>query len=147
MSESVSASTVIDGVAPAEVFAWLADPANHARSDGSEHVLEPIGPDRLTRKGQRFGMKMRWIVPYRVTNTVVEFEQDRRLAWRHFAGHRWRYELEPLDGATRVTETFDLTPVPGPLHLVYRVAFGYPDAYRDNLISSLHKLEAELTDA
>lgn len=46
-------------------------------------------------------------VPYPIENTVVEFEEDRLIAWRHFGGHRWRYELEPVDGGTKVTETFD----------------------------------------
>ena len=27
---------------------------------------------------------------------MVEFEEGRRIAWRHFAGHIWRYILEPL---------------------------------------------------
>ncbi len=47
-------------------------------------------------------------VPYRTYNEVVEFEQDRRIAWCHFGKHRWRYELERRpDGKTLVRETFD----------------------------------------
>jgi len=42
-----------------------------------------------------------------VTNTVVEFEENRRIGWRHVGGHVWRYILEPRDGATMVTEEFD----------------------------------------
>ena len=46
--------------------------------------------------------------PYRIENTVVEFEENRLIAWRHFSGHRWRWRLEPTaDGRTEVTETFD----------------------------------------
>jgi hypothetical protein len=52
-------------------------------------------------------MHMRIGLPYRVTNRVVELEPDRRIAWCHFARAIWRYELEPVDGGTRVTETFD----------------------------------------
>jgi len=38
----------------------------------------------------------------------VEFEEGRRIAWRHFGGHRWRYELTPTpEGGTEVVETFD----------------------------------------
>ena len=36
-----------------------------------------------------------------------EFEENRRIAWAHVGGHRWRYELEEVDGGTRVTESFD----------------------------------------
>ncbi len=53
-------------------------------------------------------MDMRMGVPYRIENTVVEFEENRLIAWRHFFGHRWRWLLTPLpDGRTEVTETFD----------------------------------------
>jgi uncharacterized protein YndB with AHSA1/START domain len=109
MSEQkVSASTTI--AAPADVvFAILADPRQHPRIDGSGSVQELVeGPDRLDR-GAEFHVSMKLFgVPYKITNRVVEFAPDRRIAWRHFGGHRWRYELEPLDdGTTRVTETFD----------------------------------------
>ncbi|WP_329794017.1 SRPBCC family protein [Lentzea sp. DG1S-22] len=41
-------------------------------------------------------------------NTVVEFEENRLIAWRHFNGHRWRWRLAPLgEDVTEVTETFD----------------------------------------
>ena len=46
-------------------------------------------------------------LPYWVTNRVVEFEENRLIAWRHFEPQRWRYELEPVAGGTRVTESFD----------------------------------------
>jgi hypothetical protein len=53
-------------------------------------------------------------------NTVIEFEDGRRIAWAPKpvfrgkertgqAGRVWRYELEPVDGGTRVTETWDAT--------------------------------------
>jgi Polyketide cyclase / dehydrase and lipid transport len=87
--------------APAQaVFDALADPAQHAAFDGS-------GTDRLAL-GSHFGMSMRIKVPYRTDNTVVEFDEGRRIAWCHVNRHRWRYELEPVDeGSTLVTETFD----------------------------------------
>jgi hypothetical protein len=94
---------------PGVVFAIVADPRSHARIDGSGSVQQVIdGPDRLSR-GAVFGVSMRLFgVPYSIRNRVVEFEQDRLIAWRHFGAHRWRYELEPdAAGGTVVTETFD----------------------------------------
>ena len=45
-----------------------------------------------------------------IINRVVEFEPERRIAWRHFTANRWRYELAPTaDGGTTVTETFDMS--------------------------------------
>jgi hypothetical protein len=52
-------------------------------------------------------MNMKMGVPYKMTNTVVEFEEGRRIAWQHLGGHTWRYILEPTDGGTIVTEEFD----------------------------------------
>lgn len=95
--------------APAQViFDVLADPSQHAVIDGSGSVRKARGaaPTRLAL-GSRFGMDMRIGVPYRITNTVVEFDEPYCIAWRHFGGHIWRYELEPNDEGTLVTETFD----------------------------------------
>jgi hypothetical protein len=71
------------------------------------------------RKGSVFGMHMRIGGAYEMTNTVVEYEQDRRIAWqprptnrlaaRAIGGRIWRYELEPVEGGTRVRETWDIT--------------------------------------
>lgn len=92
----------------ARIFDLIADPAMHARFDGSGTVQGVAeGPSRL-QLGSRFGMSMRIGVAYRMGNEVVEFEPDRRIAWHHLGRHRWRYELEPIDdAATLVTETFD----------------------------------------
>lgn len=94
--------------APASrIFDILADPSKHSELDGSGTVRGAVGnPPRLC-EGARFSMAMRMGLPYRVTNEVVEFEEGRRIAWRHFGGHVWRYDLEPVEGGTRVTETFD----------------------------------------
>ena len=105
--KSVSGSRVI--AAPAQaIFDVLADPAMHAVIDGTDSVGAPTegGSSRLGL-GSEFGMQMRIVVPYRITNRVVEFEEGRRIAWTHLGGARWRYELEPVEGGTRVTETFD----------------------------------------
>jgi hypothetical protein len=60
-------------------------------------------------------MRMRMGAPYLTRNICVEYDEDRRIAWRHFARHIWRYDLEPVDGdeyRTRVIETFDYQPAP-----------------------------------
>ena len=95
--------------APAEeIFELLANPARHADIDGSGTVERAVsGPERLSQ-GAQFGMAMRIKVPYRIKNTVVEFDEPRQIAWRHTGRHRWRYQLEPIDANTTVvTETFD----------------------------------------
>jgi hypothetical protein len=62
-------------------------------------------------------MSMKMVVPYSMVNEVVEFEQDRRIAWQPrmralawlSGGRVWRYDLEPVDGGTCVTETWDIS--------------------------------------
>lgn len=103
----VTRSIVIDAPA-ARIFDLLADPRMHPRIDGSGSVRAMVAGPRRLRLGARFGMRMRIGLPYAIGNRVVEFAEGRRIAWRHFARHVWRYELadEP-GGGTRVTETFD----------------------------------------
>lgn len=63
-------------------------------------------------------MQMHWGGPYKIVNEVVEFEEGRRIAWRHFGGHVWRYVLTPVDAQTTdVSEEFDPTGSRSPLVL------------------------------
>ncbi|GLZ54077.1 SRPBCC family protein [Actinomycetospora sp. NBRC 106378] len=93
---------------PSEIFALLADPHRHGELDGSGTVRDAVsGPHRVAL-GDRFAVNMRQLgIPYRITSTVVEDEEDRLIAWRHPVGHVWRWELEPDPEGTVVTETFD----------------------------------------
>ena len=103
----VSTSRVISADRQA-LFDLVADPRVHPLIDGSGTVTGARDglPERLSL-GARFGMDMKAGAPYRVTNTVVEFEEGELIAWRHFSGHRWRYRFRDVDGGTEVTETFD----------------------------------------
>jgi hypothetical protein len=85
---------------------------------------------------------MRIGIPYPITNTVVEFEEGRRIGWRHFGGHVWRYELEPVEGGTRVTETFDWSTSRSP-KLIERQ--GYPEKHPAAMARTLERLERLVT--
>ncbi len=138
MSRSVSRSAVVPAP-PEEVFALLADPRRHAEVDGSGTVRSALrAPERLSL-GARFGMRMRLGVPYAITSEVVEFEEDRRIAWRHLGHHVWRYELEEVDGGTRVTETFDWGPARAPRVLEL---LGYPARNARSIEQTLERLVA-----
>jgi uncharacterized protein YndB with AHSA1/START domain len=112
----VTAERVIP-VPPETIFALLADPNRHHEIDGSGTVHEPkaLTPARL-KLGDQFGMTMKRVVPYSTTNTVVDFDDNRVIAWhtqstnfmgKIVGGPVWRYELEPVEGGTRVTESWD----------------------------------------
>ena len=114
---SVSRFRVVSA-APEAIFALLVDPSQHSLIDGSGTVKASRSePGVRLGLGSTFGMNMKFGAPYNIENTVVEFEENRLLAWRHFGGHRWRYELEPVEGGTKVTESFDWSTSKSPLIL------------------------------
>ena len=134
---------------PQEVFALLADPRRHREIDGSGTLRDTVdGPARLHR-GARFGMRMQLGAPYEMTNTVVEFEEGRRIAWQPrptnriaalaIGGRIWRYELEPVDGGTRVRETWDIRRERFPLPLL-----AARSATRRAMTRTLEQLERRL---
>jgi hypothetical protein len=136
----VSVQAII-AATPQQLFDLVADPARHPQIDGSGSVraARPGNPDRL-ELGSTFSMDMRLLLGYRILNTVVEFDEGRRIAWRHFYGHRWRYLFEPVEGGTLVTEQWDARPARSRLALV---ALGFPSRNRAGMQKSLERL-AEL---
>ncbi|WP_405059601.1 SRPBCC family protein [Kribbella sp. NBC_01505] len=136
-ADQVSATTVVEAE-PAAVFDFLRRPGNHAEISGDHSVRGSMkGPD-LLGPGDNFGMSMRIKLPYRVTSRVVEYEQDRLIAWCHFFGHRWRWELEEAEpGRTRLRETFDLRTarIPAALRLI-----GLPAGHRGNVAKSVRNV-------
>ncbi len=87
--------------APAKViFDLIADPKSHTKIDGSGMLKGELkAPERLFL-GASFGMKMRLGVPYIIKNTVLEFEENKSIAWRHLLHNVWRYELIEIDPRT-----------------------------------------------
>ena len=135
----VSVSRVIQA-SPEAIFDVVADPARHGEIDGSGMVQNVRGESKRLELGSTFGMDMKFgPLPYRISNKVVEFDEGRLIAWAHFGGHRWRYELEPVDGGTKVTESFDWSTarVPKAIELM-----GYPKQHPANMEATLERLAA-----
>ena len=114
----VSVERVIKAPA-ADIFAIVANPSRHPEIDGSGSVkqLKQGAPEQLAL-GTTFGMSMKLGVPYSMSNRVIEFEPDKRIAWqttfagplgRFIGGRIWRYELAAAGGGTLVRETWDIT--------------------------------------
>jgi uncharacterized protein YndB with AHSA1/START domain len=139
MASRSATGSVVVAAPPAEVFALLADPRRHAEIDGSGTVQQVVeAPERL-ELGSQFSMGMKMGASYRTANTVVEFEPDRLIAWKHFAPHRWRYELEPVEGGTRVTETWDASRYSAVTFLPVR-ALGFPAKAQRAVDGTLQRL-------
>lgn len=136
---------------PEAIFALVADARRHRDIDGSGTVQGAKGDPQPLELGSRFGMSMRWGVPYSMVSTVIEFEPDRRIAWqtrgpgplgKYVAGRIWRYELEPVEGGTLVRESWDIrqeSPVSKPL--VRRLA----GKTRGNMERTLERIEQLVT--
>ena len=140
----ISRSAVVPAP-PQQVFDLLADPKMHSVIDGSGTVKGPGAgaPERLS-KDARFGMSMKHGVPYKMTNTVSEFEEPKLIAWHHVGGHVWRYELEPVDGGahTKVTETFDGRTSKFPPALLIA---GYQRTHKKSIDQTLQRLVAHFS--
>ncbi|MFM8302698.1 MAG: SRPBCC family protein [Actinomycetota bacterium] len=117
MSDVETVERVIPA-SPETIFAILADPARHHEIDGSGTVREAKDVPPRLELGATFGMSMKLGIPYSMVNTIIEFEEGRRIAWQTrgpgrigklVGGRIWRYELEPVEGGTRVRESWDIS--------------------------------------
>ncbi len=151
--DSISATEVIS--APAEVlFAFLADPANHAAIDGTGWVRGTLDSKPLTASGQIFRMSM--YHPnhpdriYQTFNRVQVFDPPSTISWQPgydagdgtlgFGGWIWRYDLTPTGpSTTAVTLSYDWSAVPDDI----RERIGFPPFPPEHLGNSLAHL-AEL---
>jgi uncharacterized protein YndB with AHSA1/START domain len=108
-----AAARITIGAPAQQIFDLIADPRCHPLFDGSGTLQGSIsGPLRL-HMGAKFGMAMKIKVPYRITNTVVAFEEGRKISWSHLMKWTWSYELKDLEnGRTEVTEIFNAQDIP-----------------------------------
>jgi uncharacterized protein YndB with AHSA1/START domain len=136
---------------PEAIFDILADAAKHTLIDGSGMLqgAKEQEPERLAL-GSKFGMGMKLGVRYSTVNKVVEFEENRRIAWQTgpegFAGHLmggriWRYQLEPVAEGTMVRESWDITP--DPMRVLLKLGDIYSNKTKRDMERTLDRL-AEL---
>ena len=151
MSDVVTVERVIP-VPPEKIFAVLKDASRHKDFDGSGTVRDAHGEPEPLALGSKFGMDMRMVMPYSMVSKVVEYDENRRIAWQprpaypvvnRLAGGRiWRYELEPVEGGTRVRESWDIRHEAIFTKAVVRQAAGKT---RENMEKTLERLEQLVT--
>lgn len=139
-AQQVSAERVIAAPASA-IFDVLTDPARHAEIDGSGSVRTPTSSSQRLSRGATFGMSMNRGIGYSVKNVVTAYEQDREIAWRHGGGGVWRYRLAPVDGGTRVTESFEYGGLTGRVI----AALGFPKQNQRAIEQTLARLDRVVT--
>ena len=123
----IKSAQIIINAPCSTIFAILANPRKHQEIDGTKTITQNTsGPDELVL-GSTFGMKMHLVIDYRITNTVVEYEKNTLIAWRHLGRWRWRYQLSAItENQTLVTEVFDGTLAPLISQLWLRARKAYP---------------------
>jgi uncharacterized protein YndB with AHSA1/START domain len=151
MSDVISVQRLVPAP-PEPIFDLLADPAGHAAIDGGGTVTGARSGGRRLALGDRFGMDMHLGVAYSTRNTVIELDENRRIAWQTTAsgalgtvlgGRIWRYELEPVEGGTLVTETWDLSQERAVSKPVIKVTMS--GSTRHNMARTLERIEELVT--
>jgi uncharacterized protein YndB with AHSA1/START domain len=153
MSEVRDVVTVERQIAapPEPIFDLLVHPDRHRNIDGSGTVRDPKGEPQRLAMGSKFGMSMHMGIPYSMVSTVIEFEENRRLAWQttgpgpfgaHVGGRIWRYELEPVDGGTLVRESWDIRKESAFTRPIVRRG---ADQTRKNMAATLEQIEKLVT--
>jgi hypothetical protein len=139
---------------PAAIFALVADASRHPEIDGSGTVrqIKPGAPQKLSL-GATFGMSMKAGIGYSMESTVIEFEENRRIAWqsrpggfvgKFVAGRIWRYELEPVEGGTLVRESWDISQ--DHQRALLKLG-GLPTKTAENMTKTLERIETIVTTA
>lgn len=124
-SEQTRATRTVDA-SPEQIFAVLAEPQKHLELDSSSMLCGLDSGSTLSGVGDEFVINMHNDIlgDYQIRNTVISFEQDRKIGWAPMlhpegayadklgemkpGGHTYTYELEPADaGQTTVTQVYD----------------------------------------
>ena len=149
MADVVSVERVIPAP-PEKIFDLLVHPDRHKEIDGSGTVQGVRGEAARLKLGDKFGMSMKLGIRYGMTSTVIELEENRRIAWQPrpsypiigplLGGRIWRYELEPVAGGTRVRESWDISQERG--KFMVRSTAGQT---RKNMEKTLERIEEIVT--
>jgi uncharacterized protein YndB with AHSA1/START domain len=136
---------------PEKIWALVADPRRHKDINGNDTVRDAFDVPQSLALGSTFGMNMEFGGEYTMVNTVIEYDQNRRIAWQArppaegsawrnaFGGRIWRFELEPVDGGTLVRETWDVSQE-GKFGTRYLVRL-YGSKTRANMQKTLDRIE------
>jgi hypothetical protein len=104
---------------PATIFRVLSDPHGHVAIDSSGMLQDATGTpaekvgDTFVVHMDRESLNDYPLGQYDVTVSITAFEPDREIAWTVFGqlkpniGHVYGYTLEPVEGGTLVTSSYD----------------------------------------
>ena len=108
-----TAARIVINAPAQQIFDLIADARCHPLFDGSGTLQGSISAPERLHLGAKFAMAMKIKLPYRITNTVVAFEEGQKISWCHLMKWTWSYELVDLgNGSTQVTEVFSARDIP-----------------------------------
>ncbi|MGK2902390.1 MAG: SRPBCC family protein [Mycobacterium sp.] len=132
--------TRIDIDAPvAKVWALFSDLSRMPQWSPQCRVMKVLGPMREGARTLNFNRRGRMFWP--TTSTVTEIEPERKLTFRVAGnGAEWSFELEPIEGGTRVVES-RRTPngVTKASNALVNVAFGGVSSFEDELVVGMEQ--------
>lgn len=139
MSQQVSASRIIKA-SPDTIFDLLSDANRHIEFDGSGTLQQTNHAPKKLSLGSTFSMKVKLPTNYNITITVIAFEENKVIAWHHWARHIWRYDLaDNSDGTTTVTESWDWSHCTLPVRLGMELV-GFPKKNLDSIKKTLIRI-------
>ncbi|MGH3564762.1 MAG: SRPBCC family protein [Pseudonocardia sp.] len=131
-SKKLQASKVINASAD-DIFALLTDPNRHTELDGADMLRGTEGDTPpIAGVGQTFTMNMHQpdLGDYRMINAVTAYVPGNRIGWAprvdpscsvaeqlgkmDASGHTYTYDLQEVEGGTKVTQTYEWIGVKGP---------------------------------
>ncbi len=129
---------------PQRLFDIVADPRQHPSIDGSGTVktVDSTAPAKLSL-GSTFSIGMKLGAKYDMVNTVIEYEEGRRIAWTPNGDYVWRYTFTPVEGGTLVAEEWDARKS---RRRFFMGLLGFPRRNRRGIEQTLEKLHSLSSD-
>lgn len=154
MSDSPALSVTVSRTVPADpdtVWAIISDPDRLAALSPETTRTEWVDGQRGLGARFKGHNRVGW-VRWTTVATVTTYEPGRAFGFETSppSRSRWRYELEPVDGGTRVTESMrKQDPQPAPIRLLMRLV-GVTDRaahLRAGMTETLERLDAAIRAA
>lgn len=132
---------------PATVWALISDLENMPQWSPQCRAMKVLGKMRVGAKTLNFNRRGRMFWP--TTSTVTEIDRERALTFRVAAnGTEWSFELEPIEGGTRVVESRRApNGVKKMSSAVVNVAFGGVPSFEDELVEGMNETLSRLKAA
>ncbi|MGK2867706.1 MAG: SRPBCC family protein [Mycobacterium sp.] len=140
--------TQIDIDAPvATVWSLISDLSRMPQWSPQCRVMKVLGPMREGARTLNLNRRGRMFWP--TTSTVTEIDPERKLTFRVAAnGTEWSFELEPIEGGTRVVESRRApNGVKKASSAVVTVAFGGVPGFEDELVEGMDQTLSRLKAA